>query len=159
MLPFSGGGFCILCHLFQDLYFCLVFMWFSMFSFRMSVSSVERGGRQLSCFSMSVQQNSRSELSALAATSAWALVWLCSQVSLQADKLTRASLSTSDHRLCLLGTQPGGVTSCETELAWTRCQDLFLLLLFAGLYYRKFIHNLLKQMAQLHMAQLRHPHL
>lgn len=53
-----GGGSSVLCHLFQDLCFCLGFIWFSVFSFRISVSSVEREGK-LSCFSMSVQQKSR----------------------------------------------------------------------------------------------------
>lgn len=32
-----GGGSSVLCHLFQDLCFCLGFIWFSMFSFRISV--------------------------------------------------------------------------------------------------------------------------
>lgn len=44
MLPFLGGVECFV-SFFQDLYFSLVFIWFSMFSFRISVSSVEREGR------------------------------------------------------------------------------------------------------------------
>lgn len=44
ILPFLGGVECFVSFS-QDLYFSLVFIWFSMFSFRISVSSVEREGR------------------------------------------------------------------------------------------------------------------